>query len=287
MGLTKIFFLTHFDIPFASEQKAKMLAVKTVEKGQDAMTAQSAQALDHAAAIKAAGQQQQKVRFSGEEAGDGTSQSDQGLALPSRRPQTLTQFKWAQLEIGKLAPAFRGMAVVAGDFAEIALEDYRGQWVVLFFYPLDFTFVCPTEIVAFSDRFHEFKALNCAVVACSTDSHYSHLAWINTPRAKGGLGPMNIPILADKTGDIARRWGVMKEDEGITYRGLFIVDPRGNLRQITINDLAVGRCIDETLRLLQAYQFTDEHGEVCPANWTPGKPTIKPNPTEAQKYFQC
>jgi len=253
------------------------------------MTAESARQLDDAARSAATGEQNVHFGDSGDagvDAGGGVDE-DFGAPLPVRKPKEATQFKRAQLQIGGPAPGFRGTAVIDGDFEEIALEDYRGRWLIFFFYPLDFTFVCPTEIIAFSDRFPEFEALNAAVVACSTDSCFSHLAWVNTPRKQGGLGPMSIPILADKTGEIARRWGVMKDDEGIAFRGLFIVDPAGNLRQITINDMAVGRCIEETLRLLQAFQFTDENGEVCPMNWKPGNPTIKPTPEGSKCFFDC
>ena len=160
------------------------------------------------------------------------------------------------------APKFTGTAVVKGEFKQISLDDYKGKYVVLFFYPLDFTFVCPTEIIAFNDRAGEFSALNCEVIACSTDSHFSHLAWCHKSRKEGGLGDMQIPLLADKSMAISRAYGVLKEDEGLTFRGLFIIDPEGKLRQITVNDLPVGRDVDETLRLVQAFQFTDKHGEV-------------------------
>ncbi|KAK9758464.1 AhpC/TSA family [Popillia japonica] len=175
---------------------------------------------------------------------------------------------------------------VIPNHAYISLADYAGQYLVLFFYPLDFTFVCPTEIIAFSDRFAEFEKIKTSVVACSTDSHFSHLAWVNTPRKQGGLGEMNIPLLSDKSMKIAKDYGVLDEDSGVPFRGLFIIDPKGNLRQITINDLPVGRSVDETLRLVQAFQFTDEHGEVCPAGWTPGKKTMKPDPTRSKTYFE-
>lgn len=184
------------------------------------------------------------------------------------------------------APAFSGTAVVNGEFKQISLADYKGKYLVLFFYPLDFTFVCPTEIVAFSDRVEEFRKIGCELVACSTDSHFSHLAWINTPRKQGGLGELKIPLLADKNMEIARAYGVLKEDAGITFRGLFIIDKKGILRQITVNDLPVGRSVDETLRLVQAFQFTDEHGEVCPVGWKPGSATMKPNPKESKAYFE-
>jgi len=189
-------------------------------------------------------------------------------------------------ELTKSAPDFQGVAVINGAFKDIKLEDYQGKYLVLFFYPLDFTFVCPTEIIAFSDRVEEFRKINCEVVACSTDSHFSHLAWINTARKDGGLGKMNIPLLADKSCKISKAYGVYKEDAGITFRGLFIIDEKQNLRQITINDLPVGRSVDETLRLVQAFQFTDKHGEVCPAGWKPGDATMKPDPEGSKAYFK-
>lgn len=188
--------------------------------------------------------------------------------------------------IGKPAPSFSGKAVINGQFKDVKLEDFKGKYLVLFFYPLDFTFVCPTEIIAFSDRVEEFKKINCELIAASCDSEFSHLAWVNVPRNKGGLGEMNIALLADKSANIAKAYGVYNEDTGIPFRGLFIIDDKGNLRQITINDLAVGRSVDETLRLVQAFQFTDKHGEVCPANWKPGSKAMKPDPKGAQEYFK-
>jgi alkyl hydroperoxide reductase subunit AhpC len=186
--------------------------------------------------------------------------------------------------IGKPAPEFTNSAVIDGDFKTVSLSDYKGKYVVLFFYPLDFTFVCPTEIIAFSDRVKEFRDIGCEVLAASTDSQFSHLAWINTPRKQGGLGEMNIPVLADTNHKLSRDYGVLKEDEGIAFRGLFLIDPKGILRQITINDLPVGRSVDETLRLVQAFQFVDKHGEVCPANWKPGKDTI--DTKKPKEYFE-
>jgi len=192
-----------------------------------------------------------------------------------------------ELAVQKPAPKWKGTAVVDGVFKDISLEDYKGKYLVFFFYPLDFTFVCPTEIIAFSDRIDEFRAVDCEVVACSTDSHFSHFAWVSQPRKQGGLGPMNIPLLADKTGEISKHYGVLKEDAGIAFRGLFIIDPKQNLRQITINDLPVGRSVDETLRLVQAFQFTDKYGEVCPAGWKPGQKTIKPTVDDSKEYFEA
>jgi len=190
------------------------------------------------------------------------------------------------LQIQKPAPAFSGTAVVNGEFKEISLADYKGKYVVLFFYPLDFTFVCPTEIIAFSEAAEKFREINCEIIGASTDSHFSHFAWVNTPRKEGGLGQMHIPLLADKTGEIARKYGIYKEDEGIAFRGLFIIDAKQNLRQITVNDLPVGRSVEETLRLVQAFQFTDKHGEVCPAGWKPGQPTIKPTLNDSKAFFE-
>ncbi|KAF7386896.1 hypothetical protein HZH66_011348 [Vespula vulgaris] len=198
----------------------------------------------------------------------------------------MTSITSAMPAIQKPAPAFRGTAVVNGQFKEISLSDYKGQYVVLFFYPLDFTFVCPTEIIAFSDRSQEFKEIGCQVIAASTDSHFSHLAWVNTPRKQGGLGEMTIPLLADKSSKIARDYGVLDEETGIPFRGLFIIDDKQNLRQITVNDLPVGRSVDETLRLVQAFQYTDKHGEVCPAGWKPGKKTMKPDVVASKEYFK-
>ena len=187
--------------------------------------------------------------------------------------------------IGKPVPDFHATAVVDGAIKEIKLSDYKGKYVVLFFYPLDFTFVCPTEIIAFNDRVKEFHKINCEVIAASVDSQFTHLAWINTPRKEGGLGSTNIPLVADISHNISRDFGVLKEDEGIAYRGLFIIDDKGILRQITVNDLPVGRSVDETLRLVQAFQFTDQHGEVCPAGWQPGGDTIKPNVKDSKVFF--
>nr|ABY76309.1 thioredoxin peroxidase [Ixodes ricinus] len=192
---------------------------------------------------------------------------------------------WSKAQISKPAPDFTGTAVVDGEFKEFKLSDFKGKYLVFFFYPLDFTFVCPTEIIAFSDRVKEFKALNAEVIACSVDSPFTHLAWINTPRKQGGLGPIKIPLLSDLTHQISKDYGVYLEDLGHSLRGLFIIDDKGKLRQITMNDLPVGRSVDETLRLVQAFQYTDKHGEVCPAGWKPGGDTIIPNPEDKLKYF--
>jgi len=192
----------------------------------------------------------------------------------------------AEARVQKPAPYFEAEAVTPnGEFKKIKLTDYKGKYLVLFFYPLDFTFVCPTEIIAFSDRAAEFRAIGCEVLAASVDSHFSHLAWTERDRKKGGLGKMEIPILSDLTKEISRKYGILLEDEGVSLRGLFIIDDKQVLRQITVNDLPVGRSVDETLRLVQAFKYTDEHGEVCPAGWKPGAATMIADPSGSQTYF--
>jgi len=156
---------------------------------------------------------------------------------------------------------------------------------LLFFYPLDFTFVCPTEICAFNDRAEEFAKLHCQVVGISIDSKYSHLAWTQQPRNKGGLGETSIPLVEDLTKSISRAYGVLHEADGVAFRGLFIINKEGIIRHVQINDMPIGRSVDESLRLLQAIQFHEEHGEVCPSDWKPGKASMKDNPVDAQKYF--
>ncbi|KAI1255510.1 Peroxiredoxin-1 [Eutypa lata] len=185
------------------------------------------------------------------------------------------------------APGFTATTVLPdGEFKDVSLSDYLGQWVVLLFYPLDFTFVCPTEILSFNDALPQFTAVNTTVLGISTDSHFSHLAWAQQPRKQGGLGPdLRLPLVADKSQAISRKYGVLLEDEGVALRGLFIIDPKGVLRQITVNDLPVGRSVDETLRLVQAFQFTDQYGEVCPANWQAGSKGMKADPKGSLEYF--
>ncbi|XP_004872272.1 peroxiredoxin-4 isoform X1 [Heterocephalus glaber] len=206
-----------------------------------------------------------------------------------RPPPTYTPPESEELQenvmVSKPAPYWEGTAVINGEFKELKLTDYHGKYLVFFFYPLDFTFVCPTEIIAFGDRIEEFRSINTEVVACSVDSQFTHLAWINTPRRQGGLGSIRIPLLSDLNHQISKDYGVYLEDAGHTLRGLFIIDDKGILRQITLNDLPVGRSVDETLRLVQAFQYTDKHGEVCPAGWKPGSETIIPDPAGKLKYF--
>ena len=158
------------------------------------------------------------------------------------------------------APSFAKDALVHGNFSKISLEQFRGRYLVLFFYQLNFTFVCPTEITAFSDRVEEFRRIGCEVIAASVDSVHSHLAWSRRPRQTGGLGVMNIPLLSDMNQSLSKSYGVLT-DEGIASRGIFIIDTYGRLRNKIVNDLPVGRCVDETLRLVLAFQHTDKHSE--------------------------
>lgn len=166
------------------------------------------------------------------------------------------------IRIGQPAPDFKTQAYVGGDFKDVSLKDYRGKWVVLFFYPLDFTFVCPTEIRAFAKHEKEFKDLGAVVLGCSTDSAYSHKAWFERD-----LKEVKFPVLADTSHEISRAFDVLKEDKGIANRGTFIIDPEGLVRNATISDLSVGRSVVETLRSLQATQS----GNLCPADWAPGQ----------------
>jgi len=193
----------------------------------------------------------------------------------------------SKVKILKPAPYFAATAVDKNgkDFVDMKLTDFAGKYIILLFYPLDFTFVCPTEIIAFSDRQAEFAELNTELLAISTDSKFTHMAWVNQDRKQGGLGKINIPLLSDLTHQISKDYGVYLEHLGHSLRGLFIIDGKGIVRQITMNDLPVGRSVDETLRLLQAFKYSDSHGEVCPAGWKPGDKTIIPDPKEKLKYF--
>ena len=188
--------------------------------------------------------------------------------------------------VAKKAPNFTAQAVMEDNSMEdLTLSDYRGKYVVLFFYPLDFTFVCPSEIIAFDDKLDEFKKRNCEVIAVSVDSQFSHWAWKNTPRKQGGLGQVRFPIVADLNKTISKDYGVLLKKEGIALRGLFILDKEGVIHHSTINNLPLGRNVDEVLRTLDALQFTEEHGEVCPANWNPGDAAMKPTSDGVAEYL--
>ena len=188
--------------------------------------------------------------------------------------------------VAKPAPDFTAQAVMPdGSFKEIKLSDYKGKYVVLFFYPLDFTFVCPTEIIAFSEKMNEFKKRNTEVLGVSIDSHFSHLAWRNTDRKQGGLGDIQYPLVADVNKKITYDYGVMHE-AGIAFRGLFLIDTNGIVQHQLINNLPLGRNIDEALRMVDALQFHEKNGEVCPANWSEGSDGMKADPTGSKEYFQ-
>jgi alkyl hydroperoxide reductase subunit AhpC len=189
-------------------------------------------------------------------------------------------------QVQQKAPDFTAKAVVGHEFQDVSLSGYRGKCVVLFFYPLDFTFVCPTEIVAFSDRIKEFEKRNAQVIGVSVDSHYTHLAWKQTPRREGGLGDIHYPLVADLNKAICRTYGVLLEEAGIALRGLFVIDREGVIRHVTVNDLPLGRNIDEVLRVLDALHSYEQDGEVCPANWRPGAATMKADPKGARTYFE-
>ena len=189
--------------------------------------------------------------------------------------------------VGKQAPDFAATAVVGGDFKEnFKLSDHRGKYVLLFFYPLDFTFVCPTELHAFQSKLEDFKKLNCEVIGCSIDSQFSHLAWLNTKKEDGGIEGVNYPLVADINKTIARDYDVLIPNDGIALRGAFLIDKEGVVKHQTINDLPLGRNVDEYLRLLEALQFTEEHGEVCPANWKKGEKSMKPTQAGLKSYFK-
>ena len=189
------------------------------------------------------------------------------------------------LRVGMQAPDFSATAVVDQEFKDITLSQYRDKYIVLFFYPLDFTFVCPTEITAFSDRYSDFSSKNTEVLGVSVDSKFTHLAWIQTPRNEGGIGDINYPLVSDLKREICQAYNVLNED-GEADRGLFIINPKGIIMHSTINKAPVGRNIDETLRILQAYQYVESHpDEVCPAGWTPGDKTMKEDPKGSKEYF--
>ena len=190
------------------------------------------------------------------------------------------------LRVGQTAPEFSAEAVVDQEFKTVKLSDYRGKYVVLFFYPLDFTFVCPTEITAFSDRHADFKAINTEILGVSVDSVFSHLAWIQSDRKTGGVGDLNYPLVADIKKEISAAYNVLDPDAGIALRGLFIIDKDGIIQHATINNLSFGRSVDETLRVLQAIQHVQSHpDEVCPAGWQPCDKTMTPDPVKSKDFF--
>lgn len=187
--------------------------------------------------------------------------------------------------ITRQAPDFAAQAVMPDDsFAELKLSSYRGKYVLLFFYPLDFTFVCPSEILAFNAQLPRFKEKNCEVIGVSVDSQYTHLAWRQVPVEKGGIGRIQLPLVSDLNKTIARDYGVLLNDQ-VALRGQFLIDREGIIRHALINDLPLGRNVEEALRTLDALQFTEKHGEVCPANWKHGQAGMKPTAEGVADYL--
>ena len=187
--------------------------------------------------------------------------------------------------VTKQAPDFKATAVMPDDaFSEITLSDYRGKYVLLFFYPLDFTFVCPSEILAFDRAIDEFNKRNTQVIGVSVDSQYSHYAWRNTPVEQGGIGKVRFPLVADLKKDVSRAYGVLFNGE-VALRGLFLIDKDGVVRHELVNDLPLGRNVEEALRIIDALQFHEAHGEVCPANWRQGEEAMQPTAEGVASYL--
>ena len=187
--------------------------------------------------------------------------------------------------VGKKAPAIKSQAVTRDRISDFDLSDYLGKYVVLFFYPLDFTFVCPTELHAFETRVADFAQRGAQVIGCSIDSCFSHAAWLKTPKSAGGIQGVSYPIISDIHKSIARSYDVLFEEEGIAFRGLFLIDREGIVRHQLVNDLPLGRSVDEALRMVDALIFHETHGEVCPANWTVGDKAMKPTELGLAEFF--
>lgn len=192
----------------------------------------------------------------------------------------------SSLLIGQPAPAFVSKAVLKGQILDdFSLQNFLGKYVVFFFYPLDFTFVCPTELHKFQDKLEDFHARNAEVVACSVDSPYSHSTWLQIPKKKGGIEGISYTLVADLNKTIATSYHVLNKKEGVAFRGLFLIDQAGIIRHQLINDLPIGRSIDEVLRILDALIFFEKHGEVCPANWKVGEKALEPTSQGLESYF--
>ncbi len=189
--------------------------------------------------------------------------------------------------VGKQAPDFTAAAVVNGNqiVEDFTLSSFKGKEVVLFFYPLDFTFVCPTELHAFQDKLAEFEKRGVQVIGVSIDSQFSHFAWLNTAKKVGGIEGVKYPLVADLNKQISADYDVLVEGAGIAYRGLFLIDKAGVVRHQVVNDLPLGRNIDEAIRMVDALQFFEENGEVCPANWVEGDKSMKPDQDGLETYF--
>lgn len=187
--------------------------------------------------------------------------------------------------VTQAAPDFTAQAVLPDlSIQELKLSSYQGKYVVLFFYPLDFTFVCPSEIIAFDREVKKFEALGAVLLGVSVDSQFTHWAWRNTPRDKGGIGEIHYPLVSDLDKKISRAYGVLL-NESVALRGLFLIDRKGVVRHELVNDLPLGRSVEEALRVLEALRFTEEHGEVCPANWHRGEDAMKPTAEGVASYL--
>lgn len=188
--------------------------------------------------------------------------------------------------VNQEAPDFTANAVTGGNTVEeITLSNYRGKYVVLWFYPLDFTFVCPTELHAFQAKLEDFKKLNVEVIGVSVDSQFSHMAWLNTPKAKGGIEGVTYTLVADLKKEIASAYDVLLEGAGVAFRGLFLIDKEGIVQHQVVNNLPLGRNVDEVLRMVSALQHVETHGEVCPANWNDGDDAMRPNTEGLEEFF--
>lgn len=198
-----------------------------------------------------------------------------------------TNYFYPQVLVGQEAPDFTAAAVLGSGEINDSFnfkEATKGKYAVVFFYPLDFTFVCPSELIAFDNRLADFKAKNVEVIGVSIDSHYTHAAWRNTPVNQGGIGPVGYPLVADIKHEICQSFGV-EAANGVAYRGSFLIDKNGVVRHMVVNDLPLGRNIDEMLRMVDALQFTEEHGEVCPAGWNKGKSGMKASTSGVADYL--
>ena len=190
------------------------------------------------------------------------------------------------VKIGQIAPAFNCKAVIDKQIKDISSEDLLGKYTVLFFYPLDFTFVCPTELHAFQEKLAMFEEKNTNIIGISVDSVYSHIAWLNTPKLKGGIEGIEYPLISDINKTVASSYGVLEESEGVALRGLFILDKNNVVQHATINNLGLGRNINEVLRMIDALAHHENHGEVCPANWSKGNKALKPTLDGVVRYFE-
>jgi peroxiredoxin 2/4 len=186
--------------------------------------------------------------------------------------------------VGKKAPNFKTKAASTTQFEDIELSQYLGHYVLLFFYPLDFTFVCPTELLAFQDRLEEFRKLNTVLLGCSVDSHFTHRAWLNTPVEQGGIKGVEYSLLSDISGKIADSYGILN-DEGVAYRAWFLINKEGTVCHTLVNSLPLGRNVDEAIRVIEALKYFEQEGEVCPANWNKGQSTFKPTHEGVSQYL--